>query len=315
MLEPATSAAPGGAPQGFLSPGPFTDPRDLAPRLRALAARGGRDPAALAEVVRSVMVHVFWRQAYGLADDPARAAREVDLRDLHAKLVRLGELQVSQGRSAEDASPLPPAGRLIGNCRDHSVLYAALLRTAGIPARARAGFARYFERGRWIDHWVVERRDGGRWVVSDAQLDALMREKLGLSFDPMDLPDGEFRSGGEAWLACRRGDDPARYGIFQLNGWDFVKGNLVRDVCALAGRELLPWDCWGIALQAYAEMGEAERARLAGIAGATPMRAPLDRAAAEELAARPGFSLPRRIESYPAGPKPVHVDLGPILDR
>jgi hypothetical protein len=314
MLAPHT-ARPGGTPAAWLSPGPFTDPRDLAPRLHALAARAGKDPAALAEAVRSVMVHVHWRQAYGLPADEGRAAREPNLRDLRSMLARLGELQASQGRSPDDVSPLPLQARLIGNCRDHSVLYTALLRAAGIPARARAGFGRYFEPGKWVDHWVVERWEGGRWVVTDAQLDALQREKLGISFDPLDMPDGEFRSGGEAWLACRAGDEPDRYGIFHLQGWDFVKGNVVRDACALAGRELLPWDCWGAILRPHAGLAKAELAHLDEVARATPMRAPLDRAAAEELAGRPAFSLPRRIESYPGGPRPVAVDLGPILDR
>jgi hypothetical protein len=312
MLRPHTLAAPGGAPDAYLDAGPFTDPRDLSPRLQALAARGGKDPAALAEVVRSVMVHVRWRWAYGLPDDDARASRELNLRDMRSMLARIGELEASLGRSPDDVSPLPLEARLIGNCRDHSVLYTALLRASGIPARARCGFGRYFEPGEWIDHWVVERWDGKRWVITDAQLDTLQREKMNVSFDPLDMPDGEFCSGGEAWLACRGGDDPARYGIFQLRGWDFVKGNVVRDVCALAGRELLPWDCWGLALEEKARTDRAALARLDEVARATPMRAPLGRDAADELASRPGFALPRRIESYPTGER-VEVDLGPIL--
>jgi hypothetical protein len=311
MLRSHPRAASSG-PDAYLAPGPFTDPRDLADRLARLSARGGRDPAALAEVVRSVMVHALWRQAYGLPDDPARITRETNLRDLRSMLARIGELEASLGRSPDDVSSLPLPQRLIGNCRDHSVLYAALLRVAGIPARARCGFGRYFEVGKWIDHWVVERWDGRCWVVTDAQLDALMRERLKISFDPLDMPDGEFRSGGEAWLACRAGDDPDRYGIFDLKGWDFVKGNLVRDTCALAGQELLPWDCWGHALEMKDRMEEAALARLDEVARATPMRAPLDREGAEKLARRPGFALPRRIRSYP-GPDPVEVDLGRIL--
>jgi hypothetical protein len=301
------------APAAFLAPGPFTDPRDLAPRLQRLAARGAGDPAALAEVVRSVMIHVFWRRAHQIEDDPARAAAETNLRDVRAKLERLGELQASLGRGPDDIGPLPAPQKLIGNCRDHSVLYVALLRQAGVPARARCGFARYFERGKWIDHWVVERWDGRRWVSTDAQLDGPMREALKIRFDPMDLPRGEFVSGGEAWLACQAGQDPERYGIFQLRGWDFVKGNLVRDVCALAGRELLPWDCWGHALEPRARMSAETLAALDEAARATPTGALLPAGAAAALADRPGFRLPRRIVSFARG-EPEEVDLGPILD-
>lgn len=311
-ISPLTPQAD--VPRSFLAQGPFTAPRDLAGRLQRLAARGRGDPAALAEVVRSVVVHVFWRGAYGAPEDPARAQRETNLRDVRSMLARIGELQASVGRDPDDVSPLPPEARLIGNCRDHSVLYAALLRTAGVPARARCGFARYFEKGKWIDHWVVERWEAaaGRWIITDAQLDALMREKLQLAFDPMDMPDGEFRCGGEAWLACRAGDDPGLYGIFEWNGWDFVKGNLVRDASALAGRELAPWDCWGLILQAREGMDEAALARVDEIARATPMRVRMSRTAAERLAGQPGLALPDRVQAY-VGPKPVDVDLRQVL--
>lgn len=305
--------APPAEPGGWLADGPFTAPRGLAGRMERLVARAGRDPRALAEAVRSWVVHPFWRAAYGLPEDPTRVAAETNLRDLHGKLVRIGELQAGLGRSPDDVSPLPAAAKLIGNCRDHAVVYAALLRVAGVPARARCGFGRYFERGRWIDHWVVERWDGRRWVVSDAQLDGVMQEKLGFTFDPLDLPDGEFVSGGEAWLACRGGDEPQRYGILEFWGWDFVKGNLVKDVAALGGHELLPWDLWGVGTQAHAELTPAALAELDALARATPMRAPLSRAEAVALAGRPAVRLPRVIQSWP-GPEPVEVDLGPILD-
>ncbi len=312
MLSTSTPTTDAG-PRAWLAQGPFTDPHDLAPRLHGLAARGGADPAALAEVVRSVMVHVHWRGAYQLPDDRARVDAEVNLRDLRAKLARLGELRASLGRSPEDVAPLPFPHKLIGNCRDHSLLYAALLRLAGVPARARCGFGRYFETGKWIDHWVVERWDGNRWVITDAQLDGVMREALGFRFDPLDLPDGEFRSGGEAWLACRGGDDPQRYGIFQFLGWDFVKGNLIRVVCALAGRELLPWDCWGASLQPFAALGASALSALDQAARATSMRTSLPAPEAAELAGRPEFRLPRRILSFYTGGG-VEVDLGHILD-
>ena len=50
--------------------------------------------------------------------------------------------------AALDPRPLAEARllerRLVGNCRDFSVLLAALLREQGTPARARCGFGRYF---------------------------------------------------------------------------------------------------------------------------------------------------------------------------
>lgn len=300
-------------PRAWLEPGPFTHPHDQAARLARIVDRAGKAPAALAEAVRSIMIHAHWRSAYHVPEDGPRTFAETNLRDLRAMLRRLGELEAAAGQDPEGAAPLPAAGKLIGNCRHHSVLYAALLRAAGVPARARCGFGRYFEEGKWIDHWVVERWDGRRWVISDPQLDQVMKEAMRVTFDPMDLPDGQFVSGGEAWLACRGGDDPQRYGILEFWGWDFLRANLVKDVAAVAGCELLPWDAWGLALVPQDQLTAAQLAELDAVARATPMRAPLGKAEADALAARPGVRLPRVIQSWP-GAEPIDVDLGPILD-
>lgn len=69
---------------------------------------------------------------------------------------------------------------LVGVCRHSNVLLAAMLRTQGVPARARCGFAGYFTPGKFEDHWVCEYWDAAekRWILVDAQIDALQREKL-----------------------------------------------------------------------------------------------------------------------------------------
>ena len=46
--------------------------------------------------------------------------------------------------------------RVVGTCRHFAVLSCALLRYRGIPARARCGFATYFQKGQGLDHWVTE---------------------------------------------------------------------------------------------------------------------------------------------------------------
>ena len=133
--------------------------------------------------------------------------------------------------------------RMVGVCRHYAVLHTALLRRQGTPARARVGFARYFGDG-WVDHWITERWDG-RWVRDDAQIGSVVQSALSLDFDPADQPPGEFLTGAEAWLRCRAGDaDPQEFGIFDLRGLWFVRGNLVLDLAALNKVELLPWDSW-----------------------------------------------------------------------
>lgn len=296
----------------YLAQGPFTEAGEDLGLLEALVKDIGPDPRAIAERIRGLDVHVFWRGAYGLAEDPARSRDEVNLRRLPERLASIGAANASLGRKRDSVLPLPPERRIIGNCRDFSLFFAAALREAGIPARARCGFGMYFMPNHGEDHWVVERWDeaSSRWLISDPQLDSLMVERLKLAFDPMDLPDGAFLSGGEAWLACRKGDDPGRYGIFDMSGWEFVMGDFVRDLAALAGLELLPWDLWGIMERPFASLGAEDLAALDAAAAASPMRAPLTRSEATRLLADPRFALPRTIHSYVEG-RMVDVDLGP----
>jgi hypothetical protein len=203
-------------------------------------------PATLADLVRvvqGVTVHVFWAERYGLNLSPGRR-EEVQLRTLENRLARTLELD-----PRPLIEPRPPEQRLVGNCRDFSLLLVALLRHQGIPARARCGFGAYFMPDHYEDHWVAEYWDGvhQRWVLVDAQLDALQCEALHIPFDPLDVPRDQFVVGGQAWRMCRSGQaDPDHFGIFDMHGLWFVRGDFVRDVAALNKVELLPWDCWGL---------------------------------------------------------------------
>jgi hypothetical protein len=139
--------------------------------------------------------------------------------------------------------------RLVGNCRDFSVMLTTILRHQGVPARARCGFGRYFLPNHYEDHWVCEYWDAAqnRWVLVDAQLDELQCEKLSIQFEPLDVPRDQFIVAGKAWQLCRTGQaNPDTFGIFDMYGLWFVRGNAVRDVASLNKMELLPWDGWGI---------------------------------------------------------------------
>jgi hypothetical protein len=200
--------------------------------------------AALCDVVQGLMVHVFWAHQYGLTLSPERQA-EVQLRYVSAQLARILELDPRPLTTAR-----PVDNKLVGNCRDHSTLLASMLRHQGVPARARCGFGAYFTPGHFEDHWVCEywNAEQKRWVLVDAQLDALQREKLGIAFDPLDVPRDAFIVGGEAWRMCRSGEaDPNAFGIFDMKGLWFVRGDFVRDVASLNKVETLPWDGWGLA--------------------------------------------------------------------
>jgi len=220
--------------------GIMTDPKEHAHLFEKLPA----EVSALRDVVQGLLVHVFWAERYGLKLSEARK-QEVQLRTVSRKLKRILELD---DRPLTVARPLHK--RLVGNCRDFSVMLCAMLRHQGVPARARCGFGAYFTPRRYDDHWVCEywRGDQGYWVMVDAELDAFQYERLKIQFDPLTVPSEQFVTGGRAWLMCRNGEaEPDQFSIpGGMSGMMFVQGNLIRDFLALNKIEILPWDGWGL---------------------------------------------------------------------
>ncbi|MDQ0319002.1 hypothetical protein QO002_001140 [Pararhizobium capsulatum DSM 1112] len=88
------------------------------------------------------------------------------------------------------------------------------------------------------------------------------RAELGLVFDTLDLPSGEFLLAAQAWQLCRRGeDDPNRFGIFDEGGFWFIASNMIRDLASLNKVEMLPWDDWGAMPSPDAEISTEELRR------------------------------------------------------
>jgi hypothetical protein len=162
---------------------------------------------------------------------------------------------IRRARALQDAPVTemrPLENRVLANCRDFSTMLASFLLLKGVPARARCGFARYFEQGKYVDHWVCEYwHDGdGRWRMVDAQIDAHQKAIIRPDFDTLDVPDRAFWVGGKAWEACRNGEaDPDRFGIMDMWGLWYVCGNLALDIASLNRVEMLPWDAGIIAKQ------------------------------------------------------------------
>jgi hypothetical protein len=201
------------------------------------------DIADLCKVVQGTTIHVFWAQRYGLELTDERRS-EVQLRAVPRRLARMIELD-----DCPLATPRPLDRKLVGNCRDFSLMLVSILRHQGVPARARCGFGAYFMPNHYEDHWVCEywNADQQRWVLVDAQLDAFQCDAMRVPFDPLDVPRDQFIVGGKAWQMCRTGHaDPDQFGIFDMHGLWFIRGDVVRDVASLNKLELLPWDCWGI---------------------------------------------------------------------
>lgn len=209
------------------------------------------------------------------------------------------------------AVPREPFDRIVGCCRDFTLLTVSALRHKGIPARSRIGFASYFANGFNHDHVVVEYWNGDRWVMVDAQLEP----GPAWAFDTQDMEPGWFRSAAEVWLGFRSGSlDGDDFGVdpsLPIRGGWFIRNYVFFQLAHLQGDELLLWDGWG------AQSGSLDGADLDltdEIATLLVASDNGDTAASDALAARyaedprlhPGDQI---MQLSPAGHSPVTVDL------
>lgn len=249
----------------YARPGALTAAGEHLAALRTLPS----DVPGLLEALHGILIHPHLTWAYGVEHRPDH--------DETAGIRPAGELLgriLADGRGLTEVRE--PAERVGGTCRHFAVLTVAALRAHGRPARARCGFGAYFPVPTLEDHWVAEYWDPveGRWALADAQIDRRQRELFGIGrdLDLADVPRDRFVVAGQAWRRCRNGeDDPARYGLHQIQefGAWWIAGNLIRDVAALAGREMLPWDVWGAMPEPEDEIGPDVTALLDELAALT----------------------------------------------
>lgn len=188
----------------------------------------------MASAVQGLLLHDASFALYGRAT-PARVDRGT--RPVADRLRDVGQAPL--------AEPREPADRSVGTCRDFALLAAAFLRVHAISARVRCGFARYLGEAPWADHWVCEYRTDGRWRRLDAQLDEAHRRRLGLWFDPSDVPDDAFMPADRAWRDWRTGRLSAELcGHGTARGPWFLQVNLNRDRLARTDVVTSPWDDW-----------------------------------------------------------------------
>jgi hypothetical protein len=200
-----------------------------------------RDIKAIVSIVQNIFLHQHWANAYGLELDEERT-KEPWLRSFEEKLNFLNKLGYNHV-----SEPKPLENKMIAICRDFSVTATALCREVGIPARARCGFASYFEKGKYVDHWVLEYWDEARaqWVMVDAQLDEFQQKELDITFDPLNVGEEYFITAPKAWLMCREGrHNPELFGIFKWWGYDYLRCNLILDANSLLKVPMQPWDGW-----------------------------------------------------------------------
>jgi len=250
----------------YKSHGPMTAPGANAVEFDLLP----KDIATLCRVVQGVLIHrdiARWLYDVTLSE---QQRDDGHIRPLTEMLARIRVL---------DARPLTvarePVDRLPSVCRHFSLMLSAILREHGIPARARCGFGAYFNPGKFEDHWVCEywHARQARWILVDAQLDAVQRKAFNIDFDPLDVPRDRFIIAGDAWQRCRGGcADPNSFGLSHTAGllglW-FIAGNVLRDLASLNRMELLPWDVWGLMPANDAGLSEEKKVLLDRVAALT----------------------------------------------
>jgi len=243
--------------------------------MTALGAHAGEirelptDLAALSEVIQSLLIH---RDIAPFLYDlklPAERYAEANLRPVAAMLGQIHGLDPHPLTAARE-----PRHRMAVVCRHFSVMLCAILREQGVPARARCGFGGYFTRGKFEDHWVCEYWNAAqaRWILVDAQLDAVQRRVFRPDFDRLDVPRDRFVIAEDAWQMCRAGRSDANlFGLTQINeaGLWFIAQNLVRDLASLNRMEMLPWDVWGMMPEPDDEFSAEAMAMLDRVAALT----------------------------------------------
>jgi hypothetical protein len=279
-------------------------------------------PAELAALRQASSQLVYHYRAGGdFAANGVPAERMAEINTRYAGLMLDRVLERGVPTLARDR---PPGDRVVGCCRDATVLFLALARHKGIPARARVGFSAYFHPGWLIDHVVAEVWDEReeRWRLVDGEMNAGWTPEVnGRTVDWLDLTDDQFVTGPRAWQAARAGDsDPERHvvapdlDIPALRGWAYIAHNVIHDLAALNKTEMLLWDAWGMQLSAGGGLVPAADAALLDEVSAVTADPGGDDGALAGIGARDGLRVPPVVTSFdPNGGPPRQVDVSRAL--
>ncbi|BCM91590.1 hypothetical protein IAD21_03465 [Abditibacteriota bacterium] len=123
-----------------------------------------------------------------------------------------------------------PEQRLIVSCRHHALFLASILKSRGVPARVRVGFAQYVadQPQKHVDHWICEVWNDAeeRWMFVDPDMKMV------------DFPRAEFELAGDVWLRARAGEvEPYGYGSFPRWGLSSIRDNLCHDFESVLNHE------------------------------------------------------------------------------
>jgi Transglutaminase-like superfamily len=271
------------------------------------------DPYSLREVSRQLVAHYMGASDGSSGPITGERLKEVDSRyaDLmFTRLLKMGPPKLSRNRPSEE--------RIAGCCRDFAVLFVAMARHKGIPARVRVGYATYFKEGWYLDHVIAEIWDDkeNRWRLVEPEVGDTIISKA--RFDPLDVPNDKFVTGSRAWMAARSGEiEPEKFVVapeLQIpytRSWLSLRHHIVQDLAALNKLEMLVWDQWGILNEDDPRQHGEMLDQLARVT-ANP------NCSASEIASwsrKEGLRVPATVTSYsPTQDPPLTVDVSRALE-
>lgn len=142
----------------FTSQSTYSDPGKWTDKYEALPDKIDE----LVKVVQNILIHQFWisnPDNYGitpktLIESGRKPNEEINLLTVEEILGKYFELNGS-GFNV----PRKPSERVVGNCRDFTLMLVSFLRHKGIASRSRSGVANYFIPYHFEDHFVCEYYD------------------------------------------------------------------------------------------------------------------------------------------------------------
>ena len=218
----------------------------------------------LCQIVRGIYVHYRSSQISPSMEERLDDVNSRYCSTMLTKLLEMDNRNLLHAREIEQ--------RVIGCCRDASLLLCTVLRHQGIPARMRVGFATYIKTDSqfpYTDHVVTEYWDANqeRWKMVDAEQGTSNIQANDIEFDVHDIPHDKFLTAGKAWQIGRA--DQQRWDDFGVNndikGRWFVASYLMYDLAALNRWEMLLWDSWGL-MKDLGNLSQADLALLDQIA-------------------------------------------------
>lgn len=182
----------------------------------------------LCEWIKTQLIHPEEVERFADVLPEGRKSEDSDFYSVHDMLRELA-IRNPQGLTMKRE----PAERLVLSCRFHAMLLVSVMKSRGVPARVRVGFAGYIapESGKHFDHWIAEiwNEREGRWMSVDA--------------DTQRVDFNDFEVVWDVWQGTRKGEVyPQQYGVHIWWGPGYILGNLCHDLYACLNHELIYWE-------------------------------------------------------------------------